>query len=535
MRRTSSLLATAALTASALLVPATAHADVSDAELTVTFDRLAKDRVAKISVSAKSASGVTSVQAHVRYKSSTAEPYATLDLTRTQGTDNDGVWESEIRPDIVARPGVSVVDTVITTADGATTIRRAGLNDCYVTSIEGLTAEPAVVDVEHPDVTMRGRLMVQRSRDQAAEPAQGLKVHATPVEATTGADGSFALPVKGSREIDVFAQGEYCALSERSPVTVRTQATEITASMKPGTTVAPYTDMTVEGKVVRHGSAGLVPAAGVTVVVNLPGELTDRSPGQVQTAADGTFHTSFTAARDVGLSGAVTVEARAGEFLTGSKASLGTLNIRNKATIDDFVLRGEPMAYGDSIVADGTLVIRPDYTNVTNLPMYLEFSRDGKTGWTVWAQQTLARPKSFSFNTTKPVTQDGYWRFRYPGGPRNTPAVSPVKYVDVKYRTKVYDFNASPEPVKKGKSITVKGLLYRFMDKAVTAPNAPVTIYFKPSGSSTWTQMAVVKTASNGWFSKNFTASKDGTWMAAYTGSANYFASDKPTDYVDVQ
>jgi hypothetical protein len=89
--------------------------------------------------------------------------------------------------------------------------------------------------------------------------------------------------------------------------------------------------------------------------------------------------------------------------------------------------------------------------------------------------------------------------------------------------------------VKKGKSITVKGQLFRYMDKKLPGPNAPVSIYFQAKGSSKWTQMAVVKTASNGWFSKTFKASQDGTWMASYNGSANYLASDKPTDYVDVQ
>ncbi|MEV4670848.1 hypothetical protein AB0K34_04265 [Actinomadura sp. NPDC049382] len=46
--------------------------------------------------------------------------------------------------------------------------------------------------------------------------------------------------------------------------------------------------------------------------------------------------------------------------------------------------------------------------------------------------------------------------------------------------------------------------------------------------------MAVVKTASNGWFSKTFKASEDGTWTAVYKGSSTYLASNKPTDYVDV-
>ncbi|HEU5026361.1 MAG TPA: hypothetical protein VFV01_15695 [Spirillospora sp.] len=535
MRRTPSFLAATALAASALLVPTTAHADVTDAKLTVAFDRLAADRVAGISLSVKSASGVTNVTAHLRYQSSTADPYATLQLTRTQGTDSDGVWKAEYRPDITVRPGGSVVDTVITTADRATTTRRAGFLDCYTTTIEGLTGSPSVVDADHPDTTLRGRLMFRKSRDEAAEPAAGAEVSAAAAKAATGADGSFALQVRGAATVYAYAQGPLCYTEQKAPVTVTKQATVTTATITPASSVGPFGDVRVRGKVVRQGPDGPVPVAGMEIAISVPSDLADFQPVDSKTGADGTFSAWFQAGTLLGASGAVTVATRGDQFLDGNRITVGPLTIRRVSAFSGFDVGPAQQPYGDPINAQGRLSIQPDPGGTAKSPVFLEYSLNGKTGWTVWEKQTLEGQGGFYSTTGRPVTADAYWRLRYPGDALTMAAVSQVKHVDVKYRTYIYNFNASPEPVKKGKTITVKGLLDRFMDKAVPGPNAPVSIYFKPSGSSKWSQVAVVKTASNGWFSKTFKASQDGTWMASYNGSANYFASNKPSDYVDVR
>jgi len=77
-------------------------------------------------------------------------------------------------------------------------------------------------------------------------------------------------------------------------------------------------------------------------------------------------------------------------------------------------------------------------------------------------------------------------------------------------------FNASPEPVKKGKKVTAAGTL-KIDGKAYA--NLPVVIYFKASGSKTWTVKGTAKTTSKGAFSRKFVATKSGTWKAVYAGS----------------
>ncbi len=63
------------------------------------------------------------------------------------------------------------------------------------------------------------------------------------------------------------------------------------------------------------------------------GDLLD--PLWVKTAADGTFHTSFTVSRNAGASAAVTAHYY-GVTSAYTETGLGTLNIKNTATLTDF-------------------------------------------------------------------------------------------------------------------------------------------------------------------------------------------------------
>ena len=85
-------------------------------------------------------------------------------------------------------------------------------------------------------------------------------------------------------------------------------------------------------------------------------------------------------------------------------------------------------------------------------------------------------------------------------------------------------FNASPEPVKKGKKVTAAGTL-KIDGKAYA--NLSVVIYFKASGAKTWTVKGTAKTTSKGAYSRKFVATKSGTWKAVYAGSSTRQAASK--------
>ncbi|MFK4146206.1 calcium-binding protein [Streptomyces sp. NPDC004065] len=98
-------------------------------------------------------------------------------------------------------------------------------------------------------------------------------------------------------------------------------------------------------------------------------------------------------------------------------------------------------------------------------------------------------------------------------------------------------FNAGPEPVSKGKTITVTGTLKRASWsylKYYGYGSQSVQLQFKKAGSSTYSTVKTIKSSSSGYLKTTVTASADGTWRFHYAGNGTSSAADA-YDYVDVR
>ncbi|MFF8989745.1 calcium-binding protein [Streptomyces sp. NPDC014983] len=98
-------------------------------------------------------------------------------------------------------------------------------------------------------------------------------------------------------------------------------------------------------------------------------------------------------------------------------------------------------------------------------------------------------------------------------------------------------FNASPEPVSKGQTITVTGTLKRASWtylKYYGYGSQPVELQFKKAGTSTYSTVKTIKSSSSGYLKTTVTASVDGTWRFHYAGNGTSSAADA-YDYVDVR
>ncbi|MFJ6725958.1 hypothetical protein ACIQPQ_13695 [Streptomyces sp. NPDC091281] len=98
--------------------------------------------------------------------------------------------------------------------------------------------------------------------------------------------------------------------------------------------------------------------------------------------------------------------------------------------------------------------------------------------------------------------------------------------------------NASPEPVRKGKTLTVTGKLSRAnWEKNVYAGYAgqSVKLQFRKKGSSTYTTVKTVKTSSTGTLRTTVKASQDGYYRYAFTGTSTTPAVSAAGDFVDVR
>ncbi|NOV98928.1 hypothetical protein [Isoptericola halotolerans] len=118
-----------------------------------------------------------------------------------------------------------------------------------------------------------------------------------------------------------------------------------------------------------------------------------------------------------------------------------------------------------------------------------------------------------------------------------------VRYADIFSfkRASYLRVDASPEPVRKGAVVTVKGTLKYWnpvsdYGKGAIRPlqGKKVKVYFDPSGPRGATYQGSATVTSKGTFTKRFTQKKSGTWIVKYAGSQT-LTSGRATDAVRVK
>ncbi|MER5771812.1 calcium-binding protein [Streptomyces sp. NPDC001985] len=119
---------------------------------------------------------------------------------------------------------------------------------------------------------------------------------------------------------------------------------------------------------------------------------------------------------------------------------------------------------------------------------------------------------------------------------------------DFTYRdnVKTFDFthaakltvNASPEPVKKGKTITATGTLTRVnwaAEKYSGYGDQSVKLQFKKKGAKTWSTLKTIKSDKKGNLKTTVKASADGSFRYSYAGNSSTQSLNSGEDYVDVR
>jgi len=109
----------------------------------------------------------------------------------------------------------------------------------------------------------------------------------------------------------------------------------------------------------------------------------------------------------------------------------------------------------------------------------------------------------------------------------------------IKRRTEWRSFNASPEPVSKGKPIKITGALKvaNWESRKYTAQKGSrVSVQFKKAGTSSYVTVKTVTTSSTyGTVSTSVNATYDGRWRLVYGGSGTRGPATSLSDYVDVR
>ncbi|MFJ4242816.1 calcium-binding protein [Streptomyces iakyrus] len=98
--------------------------------------------------------------------------------------------------------------------------------------------------------------------------------------------------------------------------------------------------------------------------------------------------------------------------------------------------------------------------------------------------------------------------------------------------------NASPEPIAKGKTLTVTGKLSRANWDTLDYrgyTNQPAKLQFRKAGTTTYTTVKTVYTNSTGNLTTTALASEDGYWRWNFAGTTTTPAAVATGDFVDVQ
>ncbi|MFG2613876.1 HtaA domain-containing protein [Streptomyces anulatus] len=288
-------------------------------------------------------------------------------------------------------------------------------------------------------------------------------------------------------------------------------------------------------RTVRSGATGTFTAAATGADSVRWERSTDRGTtwSTVPGATTATLSVKAAAALDGHRYRAVFVNA-SGETAT----SAATLTVSAVPTrIVSFNASPEPVGKGSKLKVVATLQTASATDNVWRplgkTPVVIEFRPKGGKTWSRATTVTTTSKGVVSASVT--AVKDGTWRARYAGTADRAAAVSSSDNVDVKLRTAVSGFNASPEPVRKGRTITVKGTLRSLDGTWKNASGQSVIILFKADGSSKWSKLATVRTNGKGVFSKGFTAKKDGTWKAQFKATSSRLGTIGSGDRVDVR
>ncbi|QFG22035.1 hypothetical protein [Actinomadura sp. WMMB 499] len=533
MRRTRTLAVLTALivAVTTFLVPTTARADVTYLALTADYDRLSADRVATVSLEVESESAITAVEAFVEHspEEDVWAPLTSMPMTHASGTANKGTWQAEHELDIEAHPGATRYKAELTMADGSTyTSDWRYLDNCYQLSIRDLTSSPAEIDADTP-LTVAGRVLVQKTRDTAPQPAADVPVWNSSSPVRTAADGSFSFTHLYTNFISLQAQAgwqwydQWCEVSEFAPSPeITRQSVELSAEIVTPQPVKAGDQVTVEGRLQRNGADGL------TAVANAPiaGYVTATEKelvGETYTTEDGTYRLTFTAEK----SGPVTVQSAERDIVWSGTASPGQITVEGDPEFSEVEITPSPVDYEKPIRATGLLANAG--TPMADATVWLLFSADGENWQKMQRGQTTSAGR-FDLQSTE-TTQDGFWRVWYESADGSASASSDVRQVKVRYGTQLDNYKVEVGP---GATVSVQGRLLRH-DGSGLGQELPIHIYFMAEGESTWEYQGVTNTSTrDGSFEKQFTSYEDGYWTAAFWGNDEFTRSNAPIAHADV-
>ncbi|GGX31750.1 Ig-like domain-containing protein [Streptomyces chryseus] len=443
--------------------------------------------------------------------------------------------------------GRYAIDVTAKDSKGNTTTRQdAGVLDFTLTPRFGELKQENNPNRENPRLRLRTTLMGEQPGSGDLVPLDNATVTffrtytgdkpepAASVTAVTDASGAVTSP-----EIEIRGWANL-----RAAHTANTATAHGSAAVHAGLSITPYTvkvtaradrarllpgdAATVTGRV-THGAANTpVEGTDISVGFRYGGGSGPTAPKTVRTDADGRFTATLTGATGLSLSG---WSAQPAEFYVSGEAT-GALAVPVESA-----LRGvrSTLAADHKVTVTGSVAAVYDReARFAEEPVQLQHSKDGRTGWTKVASAKTAY-YSGEFSLSAKGSDGGYYRVHHPTTDAYAESFGPAHHL-TRTATRVTSVNAGPEPVTKGKTVTVTGVLQEKSGSGWKAYRGKaVDLYFQAKGSTKWSYVTWGRPASNGKITLKTKAVKDGTWTFRHVGDSKHFNSTSGTDYVDVR
>ncbi|WP_328426480.1 hypothetical protein [Streptomyces sp. NBC_00443] len=542
MRRiTRGLVTAAAVLFSTVAIPGTAHA----AGPSVTEARSDQADWSILDVRLNYSGEIDKITARLRPvgSSESEAPVATVtDFTQTYYTSPwDGVWSSP--PIHLDTLGDYTVDVEATNTAGETTVRKDAGTLHYQKQpvITGFSVTPTEPDIEHRTVTATGDMVLRDPSTRETVPLPGASVDLTLDQshdetAVTDAAGHFS----ASHEV-VTGGWTYARYNgdlgyAASPwIDIRPKAAPTRFVLdKSSYHVTAGDKINVTGTLQYQSGTAWKPLSGIPLEMDYK-DCTTCSPVESTTDANGRFSFKEYPYGSKSVYEVAFPSYPYNPYIQRTATADVTVTVTATTKVAEFTAWQDEYA---QLEITGSVDLIGRYSD-DQINVDIQYSANGTTGWTT--KKTVKTRFGSQFIVERlPGYTDGYWRLRYAGSTakdiKGTVSKSLRKYRAV---TRIKDANASPEPVYKGRTITVKGVLQE--RKAGTSTwkaygGRKVQVLFRPKGKNTWYLMATVTTKANGSFSKGFTARQDGTWVPVHLDpDSKHFVGSGREDYVDVR
>ncbi|MDX3076539.1 hypothetical protein PV364_29890 [Streptomyces sp. MI02-7b] len=495
-----------------------------------------------LTVAVSSDSAITEVSAKLTQRHG-AEPatVAVSGFTLVSGTPLDGVWRS---PRMSQLPSFGSYDVTVSARD----------SDGDDTSASGVTTvdvepkpvfadrsiSPAVLDVEHTHVKLSGRISLFDPISGETSPLGGKELGVSAqygYSAVTAADGSYAIDVaprlNGENATSVAVSLSFwIANPDGTNTYVLVDSKTLPVVISPSRIRLDHSSVRIKYGV-KASSSGVVeylyggtwrPAKGVAVDMGYYAKATSSAAGRF------TLTYPYLLSGDTSFTVGTSLDSYLDDpYLTASHAQF-KVDVINRTSI--CFCTSWLDAYSDLHIQGS--MNGSDGKVPPNRKLYLQQSADGKSGWKSLGWFTVKSNGTFNLDAYVSVPK-GYWRLYSAGSSDYQPGNSNSVHFN-RTATRITGFNAGPEPVRKGRTVTTTGTVQKLSGtKWAAFGKQRVYILFQAKGKKSWTQLGSVKTDTHGHFTARFTAKQDGTWVGVYLASGSYVDAESYRDYVDVR